>query len=528
MAMAQTGELPVAQPAYCIMSLRSEGSWQGELKPLPGEIHPRSVRIMASLLKNEAGTTIGVRGTITDTTVASNLKRAIAHQETHDRITGLSNRAEFERQLNRKLAVLPSVRKPACVLALNLDRFKTINDACGHTAGDQLLLEVASLVKDVVREDDLLARHDADSFSLLLEQCPIEAGMKVAEKIRAAIEGHKFLYKGEAFALSASIGIAPIDRTVGRKENVMLNADAACYKAKESGRNQICAYDADDQVQLRRHDDVQWVTQINQAIKEDRLLLFYQPIAPLSFTNADYVHVEVLLRMRSRDGQILPPGAFLPAAERYDQIEAIDRWIVTNVLKWLEEQQVPAEMKLALSVNLSGTSAADPAFQKFLTDAIAKANINPAHLCFEMTESAAIHNLADTAVFLEQLRSLGCLIALDDFGTGFSSLEYIKQLPLDYIKIDGAFIRDITENKLDQALVRCVSEVARLLNVKTVAEFVENEATVQVLHSLSIDLVQGYHIARPKPLPNLDELRSIFTMKVKNQRSVIAQHSLPT
>ncbi len=506
MTMAIADDLPLSEPAMCAMSLRNIGSWQGDLKIIGDETAPRNVRIVSHLIKNKHGFVTGVRGTITDTTAESNLERTLAHQELHDNLTGLMNRAEFERRLNRKMAVLPSVRKPACVIVINLDRFKVINDACGHKAGDQLLRQISEMIQQSVRDTDLLARLDGDTFALLLDPCPLANGLQVCEKIRARISEHRFTWKDEVHSISASIGLAAIDKQVGRNAQTLANADAACFKAKQSGRNKLQVFDAEDETLLRRNDEVQWVSQVTQAIEEDRFVLFYQPIQPVTYKQPGYVHFEVLIRMRTRDDQILPPGAFLPAAERYGLIERIDKWVVGKVLSWLEQQSADPDMPLAVCVNLSGASAADPEFQQFLVDSIKQANVNPAHLCFEMTETAAIHNLAETAVFLQTMRDLGCLIALDDFGTGFSSLEYIKQLPLDYIKIDGAFIRDIVSNQLDQALVRCVADVARHLNVKTVAEFVEDAATLRMLHQLSIDLAQGYFIAKPAPLPLLSEL----------------------
>ncbi|MFK7962577.1 MAG: putative bifunctional diguanylate cyclase/phosphodiesterase [Burkholderiaceae bacterium] len=515
MDLAKSGGLPIKDPVMCIMSLRNKGVWEGELLATEDDSVSKTIRIEAQIARNPEGSVTGVRGSIIDTTATSSLAREIAHQQTHDKLTGLLNRPEFERLLARKLSVLPSVRKPACVVVINLDRFKIINDACGHAAGDSLLKQIAHLLQGILREDDQIVRLNGDTFGALIDGCDLKAGLLVGEKIRAVIEQFRFRWQSEPYALSASIGIAPIDKHVTRNENVLFNADSACFRAKETGRNQIQVYDPQDKLLTRRNDEAQSVSRITQAIEEDRLVLFFQQIRPVSGHQPDYLHFEILLRMRTRDGQILPPAAFLPAAERFGLIERIDRWVVGAVLDWLSEQSIPPNTRLNVCVNLSGNSAADSGFQKFLAEAIPAAQINPAHLCFEVTETTAIDSLEDTAIFLAKLQALGCQIALDDFGTGFSSLEYIRQLPLDYIKIDGAFIKEIEHNKLDQTLVRCVSDVAHLLNVKTVAEFVENEATLALLKELRIDLAQGYHIAKPAPLPGIDELLALTAASSK-------------
>jgi len=521
MELAQNGDLPISEPAMCLMNLRNTGSWEGALTTSTESGKARTIQIAAQLARNANGFVTGVRGTITDTSAATNLAREVEKQQTHDKLTGLLNRPEFERLLARKLSVLPSVRKPACVVVINLDRFKIINDACGHSAGDSLLKLIADLLVKTMRDDDRIVRLNGDSFGVLLDGCELKDGLVVGEKIRAAIEQFRFIWKSEPYSLSASIGIAPIDKQVLRTANVLFNADAACFRAKQSGRNQIQAYDPQDMLLTRRNDEAQSVARITQALEENRLVLYFQQIRPVIGHDPNYIHFEILLRKRTRDGKILPPAAFLPAAERFGLIEQIDRWVVRAVLEWLSKQVVAPGIKLNVCVNLSGTSAADPNFQKFLTGAIQEADVDPAHLCFEVTETAAIDNLQDTATFLAQLQKLGCQIALDDFGTGFSSLEYIRQLPLDYIKIDGAFIREIEHNKLDQALVRCVADVARLLNVKTVAEFVENEATMNILESLKIDLAQGYYIAKPEPLPELAELLALAAKQPGESAQII-------
>jgi Amt family ammonium transporter len=349
-----------------------------------------------------------------------------------------------------------------------------------------------------------------DEFAILLQRCSVENGIKVAENIRSTVEQMRVDWEGDLVSVGLSIGIVEVDESYKDVDSIMLAADSSCLIAKRQGRNHVRVYSSGDDAVKQRSDDLQWITLIEKALKEDRCLLYQQPITPLCEISQPAVHFEVLLRILDDDGQIVPPGVFLPCAERNGLIDGIDRKVVGKVLQWLNDQQANDELDLTVSVNLSGASIADPDFQEFLLTSISDSGISARHLCFEITESAAIQNLSSSAEFLARVRALGCRIALDDFGTGFASLEYIKQLPLDFIKIDGAFIREIVDNPLDQALVRCVSDVARILEVATVAEFVENDETIRELTAIGVDFAQGYFISKPKPLENLSTLLPAF------------------
>ncbi|MGC1440410.1 MAG: EAL domain-containing protein, partial [Burkholderiaceae bacterium] len=467
---------------------------------------PKSVKIIVKYLHDDKGRECGVRGIITDVTVASDLARELRHQATHDPLTGLVNRAEFERRLNKALASFLDRMEPSVVLLLDLDRFKAVNDTCGHLAGDELLKQLSVLIGQQVRHGDVVARIGGDEFALLLTRCTIDDGAIVAEKIRAAVEKYRYVWHGESYAVGASIGAAQMENSFKNGEEVMRAADACCYKSKQEGRNRVSLYRLGDELVSSNHGEMMWLTQINQGLEENRFEIYKQPIVPVQDDAPGGEHFEVLLRLRGRDGVMLSPGEFLPAAERYGLMGSIDRWVVGKIVPWVAGRIANGATNLTVSVNLSGASASDPEFQAFLVETLGENFEATAGLCFEITESAAVKNLAGTADFLTLVQEMGCRIALDDFGTGFASMDYIKHLPLDYIKIDGAFIKNISDSPLDRALVQCVASVGRLLNVKTVGEFVESAQTIETLREVGIDYAQGYFTGKPEPL-NTDDMQ---------------------
>ena len=488
-----------------LSSLKTNGFWEGSLK-LPGDNNgDRVVRIVASALLDDKGRFAGARGTVVDVTVASKLARELKHHASHDALTGLSNRREFDEMLDQALNDYRQKGKSLCVCMLDLDRFKIVNDNCGHAAGDLLLKQLAELIQKSVRDNDTVARFGGDEFTVILLGCNLENGIKIAEKIRQMIDAYRFYWKEEVYNVGVSIGIAEASPSLDCNESVLLAADACCIKAKRLGRNQVQFFSPTDETVVKHHDEMQWMASITQALEEDRLALYQQPIAPVGKPQNNVIHFEVLLRMLGRDGEVYSPNEFLPAAERYSLIGKIDRWVVNHVIAWLSRQPIDAQTQLCVSINLSAMTVSDNSFQTFLYSCINECNVFPGHLCFEITESAAMKDTSDTIEFLNSMRTLGCRIALDDFGTGFSSLSHIQKLPLDYIKIDGAFIKDIVDNPLDQALVRSVVEVAGILGVKTIAEFVETDEAFTILEQLKIDYAQGYLLSKPKVLGDLIE-----------------------
>ena len=498
--LCEETSLPLHIPAERLELSVADSDWEGEVELADDPDELKTMRVSTRAKRNDFGRVESVRGSIVDTTNATRMARELHHQATHDVLTGLVNRREFDRILGEALEHHSSTGVDYCVCLLDLDRFKIVNDNCGHAAGDKLLKQLADILLKTVRSDDVICRFGGDEFTVLLNGCELAFAIDIAERIRMAVGQHRFPWDGVTYDVGVSIGVVGLSDEFAQPSDVLRAVDACCFKAKQQGRNQVQRYSSDDRDLVQRHDEMQWMANMNKAIESQSFVLYQQAICSVRSAADDSSHIEVLLRMRHADGQIVTPGAFLPAAERFGLIDRIDRWVVTEVLQWLEQQVINPARDFVVCVNLSGISAADREFQEFLINAIEQSSISPNHLCFEITETSAMQNLLETIEFLQRLRDLGCRIALDDFGTGFSSLGYIKQLPLDYIKIDGAFIREIVSNPLDRALVKCVADVARILGIETIAEFVEDETTRSVLSELGIDKVQGYLYSTPGPL----------------------------
>ncbi len=485
-------------------ALKTQGRWEGELCRAEGQSGLRTVRVVATALLDEDGGIRGVRGTVVDTSVASELAAELKYQASHDALTGLCNRREFDRVMTQEIDAQQKGSGRFCVCMLDLDRFKVVNDNCGHAAGDSLLQELAVLIQSCVREHDLVSRHGGDEFTVLLRGCSLDDGVRIAQNIRETLNRYRFQWEERVYSVGVSIGIAEYADEMHDAESMLLAADACCIKAKSLGRNQVQVYSACDEVVAKQNGEIQWMARISQALEEDRLLLYQQPIANIGDQPDDEMHYEILLRMQGLDGSIHMPGEFLPAAERYGLIGKIDRWVVTNVIGWLESLSLSPQQRLCININLSGATVSDDSFQSFLHQALAESRVLASHLCFEITESAAMGNAGRTIAFLNEIRDIGCRVALDDFGTGFSSLSQVKQLPLDYIKIDGVFIQGLVTSRLDKALVRCVADFASILDVRTVAEFVESEEVCDVLRELKIDYAQGYLFGKPAPLSAIE------------------------
>lgn len=487
-------------------AIRANNSWEGAIHRTGTDEGNYFVRIVANPLTDADGRLTGVRGTAVDITVASLLESELKHHASHDSLTGLYNRREFDNILHTQTMNFRKTGNALCVCVLDLDRFKIVNDNCGHSAGDDLLKKIAELIQQHVREHDIVARYGGDEFAILLMGCSLNGGVRIAEAIRKSIDQLRFHWEDNVYNVGATIGIAEVSQQLCDAASVVMAADACCIRAKKMGRNQVWPYRTDDKHVAEHHGEIQWMSRINQALDENRLILYQQPIVSTQPQANQELHCEVLLRMLGRDGTIYSPGQFLPAAERYGLIGKIDRWVVSNTISWLSQQNFDASIEVCININLSAVTLSDDSFQAFLCSLLLESAIEPNELCFEITESVAMSDTSKAVEFLNTIRNLGCRIALDDFGTGFSSLSQIQTLPLDFIKIDGVFIKNITESQLDQTLVKCVADVARMLEVKTVAEFVEDDATLQALKELQIDFAQGYLFARPSPLTELPGL----------------------
>jgi diguanylate cyclase (GGDEF)-like protein/PAS domain S-box-containing protein len=438
-----------------------------------------------------------------DITEARQLSEQLSFQASHDALTGLVNRREFEQRLGRVLATARIQKTQHALCYLDLDQFKVINDTCGHVAGDQLLRQLGGLLQAHVRKRDTLARLGGDEFGVLMEHCSLQQAKRVANVLRAAIEQYRYAWENKSFGIGVSIGLVPINETSESIAGVLRAADSACFAAKDGGRNRVYIYQENDMALAKRHGEMQWVARINRALEEDRLKLNYQPIVPVSNGKPKGLHYELLIRMQDESGEMVPPGAFLPAAERYNLITKLDRWVVGAALRWFTQNPQHLECLHLCNINLSGQSIGEKEFLDFLIPQFEQAAVPAQKLCFEITETAAIANLISAANFIRALKAQGCRFALDDFGSGLSSFAYLKALPVDFIKIDGVFVKDIVDDPVDFTMVKAIQEIARVMGKQTIAEFVENQAILKKLRTIGVDYVQGYGIGRPQPVERL-------------------------
>ena len=439
-----------------------------------------------------------------DTTEARLLSEQLSYEARHDPLTGLYNRREFELRLQRAIDSImtdKAVRHTICYI--DLDQFKVVNDNCGHVGGDELLRQLATVLKKRIRAGDVVARLGGDEFGVLLENCSADFSVRVAEDIRNCISEFRFPWDDKSYSIGASIGVVTIDDMVESPSDVMRDADMACYAAKDGGRNRIHVSRPDDEQLAQRHGEMQWVIKIKRALEQDRFRLFAQPIVPLDESESEGLHFEVLIRLLDEHGDIVPPGAFLPAAERYNISSNIDRWVVQKTLQWLQERPDHLNELAVCAINLSGQTLGDKLMLNEIMADLSEYSVPEHKICFEITETAAIANLQIAQEFINTLKSRGCQFALDDFGSGLSSFAYLKNLPVDYLKIDGAFVRNVAEDPVNLAIVRSINDVARVMGKKTVAEFVENKAIIEKLREIGVDYAQGYGIGKPVPIGEL-------------------------
>lgn len=435
-----------------------------------------------------------------DITEARRLSKQLSYEASHDALTGLFNRREFEIRLQRALETTQAENVEHVVCYFDLDQFKIINDTCGHVAGDELLRQLAAVLKGLLRTGDTLARLGGDEFGVLLENCPLKFGKRVADSLLQTIGDFQFAWDKKSFTVGASIGVVPIDNTSETINDLLIAADSACYAAKDHGRNRVHVYQADDKELAQRHGEMQWVIRIKRALEQDRFRLFTQTIAPVDTDANPGKHYEVLVRLVDEDGNIVPPGAFLPAAERYNISTSIDRWVFRATLEWLRRHTDHLDELSMCSINLSGLSLGDESFLDDVISEFSEFGIPPGKICFEITETAAISNLQSAIRFINKLRGLGCKFALDDFGSGLSSFAYLRNLPVDYLKIDGVFVKDIAVDPISLAMVKSINEIGHVMGMLTIAEFVEDDAILAKLAEIGVDFAQGYGIAKPEPI----------------------------
>lgn len=453
----------------------------------------------AAPIRDRDGQIIGVVLVFHDVTKAHEMAKQMGWAATHDALTGLYNRSEFERRLKHLIEQTVDGRHHA-LLYIDLDQFKVVNDTCGHAAGDQMLCQIAALMLNCMRESDILARLGGDEFGVLLGNCPGDKGRQIAETILESVRNFRFSWDDKTFLVGASIGLVAIAGQDLDGTKLLAAADTACYAAKDEGRNRIQVFNAADSETIRRSGEMNWVAHINRAFDNSRFRLHWQAIEPLQRTVTDRRHGEILLRMVDDEGSLVPPAAFLPAAERYNLMPRIDRWVVQQSLRWLVDHP---ESNQRASINLSGQSLGDEQLLGFVLDHLQHTGIDTSRVCFEITETAAIANLTKAVRFIGALRKRGCLFSLDDFGSGLSSFGYLKNLPVDYLKIDGGFVRNITRNPVDRAMVAAINNIGHVMGLETIAEFVEDDEIKALLRAQGVDFGQGYGIARPIPIADV-------------------------
>ncbi len=480
---------------------------------LPKKVHKQELRMIC-----RDGKVIWVRGTARvvmsqdqqdnfllvceDVTENRLLSEKIAYQASHDALTGLVNRSEFDSVIQDAVKQALNEQSEHALCYLDLDQFKVVNDTSGHMAGDELLRQLGDKLKEHIRKGDVLARLGGDEFGILMRQSSLTDAFHACEKLRSIIRDFQFGWEDRSFSVGVSIGISSINAYSGNAVEILKEADTACYAAKEKGRNRVHLFRHDDEELASRQGEMQWVEKIQHGLDENRFILYGQLIVPLA-NNQEGLHFETLVRYRDKQGNTIPPGAFLPAAERYNLAPALDKWVIQHLFYWLANHPDCLEKLSLCSINLSGLSMSDESMQDFIMDAFEQYHIPTHKICFEITETAAIGNLTYATQFINYLMSQGCSFSLDDFGSGLSSFAYLKNLPVDYLKIDGLFVKDILDDKVDLAMVKSINEVGHVMGKKTIAEFVENQKIFDLLSELGVDYAQGYGIAKPVPLDEL-------------------------
>lgn len=468
----------------------------------------RPVQLSFTPILNRAGDSQASVLVMRDISELREVMRRLDYQARHDALTGLLNRPAFEACLEDQLRSARTHQTRHTLCYLDLDQFKIINDTRGHTAGDELLRQIAALLLHLVPERDIVARLGGDEFGILMVDRDIEEGRTLAAEIGRALASFRFYWDESTFSLSASLGLVEVSEASESTRLILQQADAACYVVKDTGRNQVRVFRAEDEDLRDRVGELHWVSSIPDAIEQGRFELWGQPVRTLADDTDAYL--EVLLRLRDSDGRLVRPDTFIPAAERYDLMGQVDRWVVSRTLAYMKQLQDAGCRALpVMGINISGSSLNNDAFLAFLQESVSKSGLPGDRLCFEITETAAVRHLQRTARLMTEMRRTGCRFALDDFGSGLSSFSYLKHLPVDYLKIDGDFVRDINTDPVDLAMVRAIHEVGQILGLTTIAEHVEDDAIRARLAEVGVTHGQGYGLARPEPLVGPDAIRQV-------------------
>lgn len=501
-------ELDIARDIYLfpedrINWVRNIGT--GEIRNAELTLKRRDGRKMVVLensraVTGENGEVRYYEGTLTDITEAYELSRQLSFEASHDALTGLINRREFENRLQRALDSAQAAGATHALCYLDLDQFKVINDTCGHIAGDELLRQLADTLSTKIRANDCIARLGGDEFGVLLHNCPVDDAINVAKNLLRTIEQHQFVWGNNTFTVGGSIGLVAVTSAYRRLTKVLQAADAACYAAKDQGRNRVHVYEEDDTLVAQRHGEMQWVARVKRALAENRFFIEAQPMVPVHGDRNAPCDFELLVRMRDESGRIVPPGAFLPAVERYNLSQRLDQWVISHVIAWLAREPGSPTRVARAFINLSGDSVSDPQLLDFIIRQLRETGVPPGKVGFEITETAAIGNLTRANQLINDLKKLGCTFGLDDFGSGVSSFAYLKALSVDYLKIDGLFVSNIVSDAIDYEMVRSITDIGHVMGKKVVAESVENEQVLESLRKIGCDLAQGFAVGAPLPL----------------------------
>jgi diguanylate cyclase (GGDEF)-like protein/PAS domain S-box-containing protein len=459
----------------------------------------RSIELSASPIRNADREVVGAVVLLHDVTEMRGLARQMSYQATHDALTGLINRREFERRLEEAIESGQRGDGQHVLCYLDLDRFKLVNDTSGHIAGDSMLREVAKLLRDAVRDSDTVGRLGGDEFGTLLVGCPLEKARQIADDVCRAVNDHRFVWKDKIFNIGVSVGLVEISRESGTLEELLAAADTACYVAKKQGSGRVAVYSARDEALARHTGEIQWLQRLQGALKENRFHLYQQVIVPAHGEEGGPA-MEVLVRLRDESGNELVPADFMRAAERYRLMGLVDRWVVQTTLAALGRGAIAVPSNRSVAINISGQTLGDVQFLEFVVECLDSTGVAPGQVCFEITESAVIANLDHARRFVGVLHGMGCQFALDDFGSGVGSFSNLKTLPLDYLKIDGSFMRNLARDTVNQAMVTAMIKLARTLNFRVIAEQVEDTAALDAARRIGVDFLQGYAIGRPQPL----------------------------
>jgi diguanylate cyclase (GGDEF)-like protein/PAS domain S-box-containing protein len=457
----------------------------------------------AAPIRDEGGRPpIGTVLVIHDVSRARRMAKQLSYQASHDDLTGLANRREFERILTQAVNSAEPGSNEHTLCYMDLDQFKIVNDTCGHIAGDELLRQFAAILRSRIRDTDTIARLGGDEFGILFQHCGIDVARRIAESLLVRVKESRFVWRDYVFDVGVSIGLVSISSSNQSITEIMSAADVACYAAKEAGRHRVHVYRLDDDELKQRHGEMRWVSRLNKALEENRFRLYCQKIAPVADVSRGNPHYELLIRLLDEEGKLVMPLAFIPAAERYNLMTSIDRWVVREAFETFSaNKNIVSDWKF--SINLSGHSLCDESFLSFVIDAFEKTGVSPEQICFEITETAAMANLSRASRFISVLKGMGCKFSLDDFGTGLSSFGYLQTLKVDYLKIDGSFVRDMASNPVNRAVVEAANQIGHAMGMQTIAEFVENDEILGALGEIGVNYAQGYGVAKPAPMEEI-------------------------